>query len=83
MAKKRKARDNRVKPRTKHIATHPNTPTSKDIRAAREGKGLRRREVVAMVPELKGESDLLEMENDGKHLDSHARVEAVKAALGM
>ena len=59
------------------------TPLGQRIREAREAAGLARREVVAMVPALKGDGDLLQLENNGKHCDSHAIVEAVMAALKM
>ena len=57
-------------------------PLNERIREARKAKGLVRREVYAMVPELR-EMDLYYLEKYGKHIRSHALVEAVLAALGM
>ena len=53
------------------------------IKETREAANLTRRELVAIVPELKGEGDLLQLENNDKHVASYAKIEAVKAALKM
>ncbi len=58
-------------------------PLGQRIKKAREAAGLTRREFVRMVPKLKGEGDLLQLEVHGKHVASHELIKVIKKALKM